>query len=110
MSIEKLAFNHHQIFMAGGAALGCSYRWPGGQYCVIHTDRGILGCGIYDCAIATKFGIVLAICRGTPDNPLREPNDLLNANVAEVSHPAANLGIEVGMRGSDALRILLGDK
>lgn len=110
MSTEELTYTHEQIKLDEGTALGCSYRWPGGQYCVIHTDRGILGCGIYDCSIASKFGIVLAICRGTPTNPLCKPGDLLSASVAEVSQPAADLGIQIGMRGSVALGLLLRGK
>jgi uncharacterized protein YunC (DUF1805 family) len=107
MSIEKLAYRHEPLQFDKGLALGCSYRWPGGQYCAIHTDRGIVACGIYDCEIATKFGIVLAIARGTPEHPLCEPEDLLQARIAEVSAPASNLGICIGMRGSEALDKLL---
>lgn len=109
MSIEKLAYRHEHIVFEKGIALGCSYRWPGGQYCAIQTDRGIFACGIYDCEIATKFGIVLAIARGTPERPLCEPEDLLLARVAEVSGPAKDLGICVGMLGTEALdRLLVG--
>lgn len=107
MSIDKLDCRHEEMSFPAGKAMGCSYCWPGGQYCVIHTDRGILGCGIYDCEIATKFGIALAICRGTPQHPLCQPEDLLEARVAEVSAPAAQLGIQVGMLGRDALELLM---
>ena len=31
-----------------GRAVGSSYRWEGGQYCAIHTARGVVGCGIFD--------------------------------------------------------------
>jgi uncharacterized protein YunC (DUF1805 family) len=107
MSIEKLSFRNEPMQFEKGTALGCSYRWPGGQYCAFHTDRGIFACGIYDCHIASEFGLVVAVARGTPANPLCEPEDLLKARVAEVSEPARRLGIEVGMLGSDALDILL---
>jgi uncharacterized protein YunC (DUF1805 family) len=107
MSIENLNYRHEPMQFDKGTALGCSYRWPGGQYCAIHTDRGIFACGIYDCKIASKFGIALAIARGTPEHPLCQPEDLLQATVAEVSEPASQLGIRIGMRGSEALDILL---
>ncbi len=107
MSIENLAYRCEAMQFDKGQALGCSYRWPGGQYCAIHTDRGIVACGIYDCEIATKFGIVLAIARGTPSHPLCEPEDLLLARVAQISEPAEKLGIRVGMLGRDALDVLL---
>ena len=28
-----------------GQAVGASYRWEGGQYCAIHTARGVVACG-----------------------------------------------------------------
>lgn len=90
-----------------GAAVGTSYRWPGGQYCAIHTERGFIGCGIYDVHTAGEFGIVVAIARGTPEQPLCEPEDLLPARIVEVSEPARRLGIEPGMTGLEALDLLL---
>lgn len=107
MSIDHLQASQRVLKTAHGEVLGCSYRWPGGQYCAIHTDRGLLGCGLYDCAIATRFGMALAIARGTPEHPLFEPEDLLTARVAEVSEAAARLGIAVGMTGEAALQRLL---
>jgi uncharacterized protein YunC (DUF1805 family) len=107
MGIEALRVRHEVIQTPEGDAVGCSYHWPGGQYCVIHTDRGILGCGIYDCDIATRFQMAVAICRGTPESPLRQPEDLLAAQIAEVSREAAILGIQPGMLGREALRLFL---
>ncbi len=107
MSIEKLNNSQRILKTANGDVLGCSYRWPGGQYCAIHTDRGIVGCGIYDCETASRFGMAVAIARGTPERPLVEPEDLLEARIVEMSQPAAKLGIAVGMTGAEALRQML---
>lgn len=107
MSTEGLVCKQQLMHLEEGQAIGLSFRWPGGQYCVIQTDRGLLGCGIYDCRIATQFGMAVAICRGTPAHPLCEPEDLLKAYVAEVSQPAEQLGIRVGMQGSQAVGLLL---
>lgn len=93
-----------------GQALGSSFRWPGGQYCAIHTDRGFIGCGIYDVQTAGEFGIAVAIARGTPQKPLCEPEDLYQAKIVEVSEPAKQLGISPGMTGIDALGKLLAAK
>lgn len=90
-----------------GPAIGASYRWPGGQYCAIHTVRGIVGCGIFDVNIASEFGMAVAIARGTPANPLCEPEDLYQAKIVAVSEPARELGIEPGMTGSEALAKML---
>ncbi len=108
MSISQLQYRHQTIHSSGGEALGSSYRWPGGQYCVIHTDRGILACGIYDCRIATEFGLAVAIARGTPQHPLSQPEELLSARIAEVSQAAESMGIRVGMSGQEALDLMLG--
>ena len=110
MSIQQLQANQRVMQTPYGEVLGCSYRWPGGQYCAIHTDRGILGCGIYDSTIATKFGYAVAVARGTPQLPLCEPEDLLSAKIADVSQLAAELGVEPGMTGLQALEWLLSAK
>lgn len=92
-----------------GRALGSSYAWPGGQYCAIHTHRGVVGCGIYDVRVAGQFGMAVAIARGTPAHPLRTPEDLLSARILEVSPQATALGIVPGMTGAEAVdRMLAG--
>lgn len=90
-----------------GAAIGASYRWPGGQYCAIHTARGMVGCGIFDVHVAGEFGMAVAIAKGTPAKPLVEPEDLYPAKIVAVSEPAKKLGIEPGMTGLEALARLL---
>ena len=90
-----------------GAAIGASYRWPGGQYCAIHTARGVLGCGLFDVQVASEFGMAVAIAKGTPQQPLVEPEDLYQAKIVAVSEPARQLGINPGMSGSEALEKLL---
>jgi uncharacterized protein YunC (DUF1805 family) len=101
---------HHRVLQTPhGEALGASYRWSGGQYCAIHTHRGLVGCGIYDVRIAGEFGMAVAIARGTPQCPLREPEDLYQARIVEVSEPAARLGIQPGMTGLEALARLLSE-
>lgn len=98
---------HRTLDTPHGQAIGASYRWPGGQYCAIHTHRGLVGCGIYDVAVAGEFGMAVAIARGTPAHPLCEPEDLFAARIVEVSAPAAQLGIQPGMTGMEALAKLL---
>lgn len=92
-----------------GEAIGTSYRWPGGQYCAIHTSRGLVGCGIYNCDVAGEFGMAVAIAKGTPAKPLCVPEDLFEARIVEVSEPARKLGITPGMTGMEALGRLLDD-
>ncbi len=106
-SLSKLQSAQRVISTDHGEVLGCSYRWPSGQYCAIHTERGILGCGLYDCSVGSQFGMAIAIARGTPEHPLFEPEDLLAAWVTEVSAPAEKLGISPGMTGADAVKCLV---
>ena len=51
--------------------------------------------------------MVFAIAKGTPETPLREPEDLYNARIVSVSTAAAKLGIEIGMTGLETLEKLL---
>jgi uncharacterized protein YunC (DUF1805 family) len=90
-----------------GCAVGISNRWHKGQYCTILTEAGLVGCGIYDVKTAAEFGQAVAIARGTPQHPLVEPEDLFEAKIVEATPQARALGIQVGMRGRDAVELLL---
>ena len=90
-----------------GSAIGISNRWRRGQYCVILTEAGLVGCGIYDLKTAAEFGQAVAIARGTPQQPLVEPEDLFNARIVEATPQARELGIQVGMTGREAVELLL---
>ena len=92
-----------------GKAVGSSYRWEGGQYCAIHTARGVVGCGIFDIACANEFGMAFALAKGTPEQPLLDPEDLYEASIVRVSEAARALGIEEGMTGMEALVRMLRD-
>ena len=92
-----------------GIVIGASYAWDGGQYCVIHTPRGVVGCGIFDIACANTFGMAYAIARGTPEHPLRKPEDLYDASLVDVSEAAQQLGIRPGMTGMQAIEKLMAD-
>ena len=90
-----------------GCAIGISNRWHQGQYCTILTETGLVGCGIYDVKTAGEFGQVVAIARGTPENPLVEPEDLYDAKIVDLTAPARDLGIQIGMTGREAVEIML---
>jgi uncharacterized protein YunC (DUF1805 family) len=90
-----------------GCAIGLSHRWRQGQYCTILTEAGLVGCGIYDVHTAAKFGQAVAIARGTPQNPLVNPEDLFDAKIVEATPQAQELGIRIGMTGREAVELLL---
>ena len=90
-----------------GVALGVSNLWVNGQYCTIFTPFGLVGCGIYDMETPAEFGQAIAIAKGTPDQPLVTPHDLLDAKIVDMTPKAKEIGIEVGDSGRDAVEKML---
>jgi uncharacterized protein YunC (DUF1805 family) len=86
-----------------GPVLGASFRWEGGQYCVLHTPRGLVGCGIFDIETPNEFGQAIAIAKGTPAKPLCEPEELFTAKIVDMTDAAAKMGVKVGMTGLEAV-------
>jgi uncharacterized protein YunC (DUF1805 family) len=99
--------SHRNLDFANGTAIGMSHRWHQGQYCSILTKAGIVGCGIYDLETPAEFNQAIAIAKGTPDNPLCEPEDLFDAKIVGCTPRAAALGIHVGMTGKEAVELML---
>jgi len=95
------------IQFQNGSAIGISNRWRQGQYCVLLTEAGLVGCGIYDIKTAAEFSQAVAIARGTPQQPLVEPEDLLDAKIVDATPQARALGVRVGMTGREAVETLL---
>lgn len=98
---------HREMQFAGGIALGLAQRWIGGQCCAIQTAAGIVGCGIYDLHTPAEFGQAIAIAKGTPAQPLSEPEDLLDARIVGCTPKAESLGIRPGMTGREAVEKML---
>jgi catechol 2,3-dioxygenase-like lactoylglutathione lyase family enzyme/uncharacterized protein YunC (DUF1805 family) len=98
---------HRTLQFQHGAAIGMSHRWHQGQYCSILTEAGIVGCGIYDLKTPAEFDQAIAIAKGTPANPLTEPEDLFDAKIVGVTPKAESLGIRVGMKGREAVELML---
>ena len=98
-----------EIATPHGPVIGSAYAWDGGQYCAIHTSRGVVGCGIYDIACADEFGMAFAVAKGTPEHPLCEPEDLYEAKIVAASRATMKMGIAVGMTGLEALEKMIPD-
>jgi uncharacterized protein YunC (DUF1805 family) len=107
MADELPRSTQRKMQFSGGTAIGLSHRWQGGQYCSILTRAGIVGCGIYDMVTPAEFGQAIAIARGTPANPLVEPEDLLAARIVDCTPKAKQFGIEIGMTGQEAVERML---
>jgi len=105
---EKLPrVTQREMQFKGGTAIGMSQRWIGGQCCAIQTAAGIVGCGIYALDVPAEFGQAIAIARGTPANPLAEPEDLLDAKIVGCTPKAETFGIKPGMTGREAVERML---
>lgn len=98
---------NRELQFENGTAIGISNRWEQGQYCTILTAAGIVGCGIYDLETAAEFGQAIAIAKGTPENPLVEPEDLYDAKIVGTTPKAESFGIQVGMTGKEAAELML---
>lgn len=98
---------NRELQFTNGKAIGISNRWEKGQYCSILTESGIVGCGIYDLKTAAEFGQAIAIAKGTPENPLVEPEDLFDAKIVGATPKAESLGIKTGMTGREATELML---
>ncbi len=90
-----------------GSAIGISNRWINGQYCSILTPVGIVGCGIYDMKVPAEFNQALAVAQGTPEVPLVDPEDLLDAEIVRCTPRAQAMGIRPGMCGREAVELML---
>lgn len=99
--------NRKEMQFENGTAIGTGQLWSHGQYCSILTRAGIVGCGIYDLETAAEFGQAIAIAKGTPENPLVVPEDLLEAKIVGTTPQAAALGIQVGCTGKEAVELML---
>ena len=99
--------SNRELTFENGTAIGMSHRWHKGQYCSILTKAGIVGCGIYDVETPAEFDQAIAIAKGTPQNPLCEPEDLFEAKIVDVTPKAGELGIEIGMTGKQAVELML---
>ena len=98
---------NRELQFQNGQAIGMSHRWHKGQYCTILTAAGIVGCGIYDLVTPAEFGQAIAIAKGTPENPLCEPEDLYEATIVGCTPRAKELGIKEGMTGKEAVELML---
>ncbi len=90
-----------------GRCIGHRAQWQGGMYCSIITNRGLIGCGAYDVMCLGRAQHIVAISRGTKKNPYIHPEQLLEAKIMDLTEEARKVGIRKGMKGKDALKILL---
>ena len=67
---------------------------------VIRGSKGFLGCGYINCETCNKTGEACAVVTGVKTHA-----EMLNAEIKAVSTEAARLGVQIGMKGEEALEI-----
>ena len=91
MSMESIRFGQTELE---------AYRIPNvnATILLVKAPHGALGCGYFDVNTANKCGDVMAVVRGVASF-----DDMMNAEVQEVSEKAAELGVIPGISGREAL-------
>jgi uncharacterized protein YunC (DUF1805 family) len=66
---------------------------------LITAEKGFVMCGFLNVESAEKLGVAAAVISG-----VKTFEDVLNGQVKALTTKAKNLGVEVGMKGTDALK------
>jgi uncharacterized protein YunC (DUF1805 family) len=84
----------------GKACLGLKVDLPESPpLLLIVAEKGFVMCGFLNIEAAEKLGVSAALVSG-----VKSFEDVLNAEVKAATTKAKNLGIEAGMKGSEALK------
>jgi uncharacterized protein YunC (DUF1805 family) len=68
---------------------------------IVIADEGFIMCGFLNVEAAEKLGVAAAMVSG-----VKTFDDVLNANVKAVTSKAETLGVKVGMKGAEALKLM----
>lgn len=68
---------------------------------LIVAEKGVVMCGFLNVDAAERLGVAAAVVSG-----VKSFEDVLNAEVKAVTSKAKSLGVDVGMKGADALKCL----
>ena len=69
---------------------------------LIIAEKGFVMCGFLNMEAAEKLGVCAAVVSG-----VKTFEDVLNGQVKAATPKARNLGVEVGMKGIDALKCMI---
>ena len=87
-----------QIQLENGCALGLSFEMQKYNLLVIRTNKGFLMCGYLNINAAEELGDTAAKVKG-----VKSFEDMLKAQVVEITEMARRLGIKPWMTGREAL-------
>jgi len=83
--------------LEGIEKLGLELKLP---LLILRGTKGFLACGYINVEMTKKTGEACAIVRGVQDY-----DDMLEATVVAVSEAAGELGVQMGMKGANALEL-----
>ena len=90
-----------QIQLENGCALGLRFEMQKYPLLVIRAEKGFLMCGYLNVSAAESLGDAAAKVKG-----VQSFEDMLKAQIVEVTQQARELGVELGMTGKEALENL----
>lgn len=96
------------IAIGGHVALGVEVKLPKTTLLAVATELGYIMCGALDVALLNDKLRERQIVAGRALG-VRTLEDLLAAPLESVTHRAAELGIVPGMKGADAIALMLGE-
>ena len=101
MQIEYLSPDHALITDAGVSVDAYCLELGSANLIFVKTSSGIVGCGFFDLATFEQFGIPAAKVTG-----ISTIEDLLKGSVSATTPAAVLRGVNPGMSGEEAVRIL----
>lgn len=94
------------VLESGDTVIGVEVKLPKTTLLSISTDRGYIMCGALDVSLLNERLRDREIIAGRAVG-VRTLEELMEAPLESVTHKAESLGIVAGMKGSEALRLMI---
>lgn len=94
------------LSLDGAVVTAVTVELPGTRLTAISTGKGYIMCGALDVGVLNTLLADRRVVAGRAFG-VRSPQDLLEAPLTDVTDAARALGVKPGMKGSEALRLML---
>lgn len=92
-----------QVKVGANACLGVRVEIPDSPpLLLVVAEKGFVMCGFLNVEVAERLGVAAAMVSG-----VKSFEDVLDAEVKAATSKAKSLGVKTGMRGLEALRLML---
>ena len=92
--------------LAGKKVEGFAYSFGPVSLVFARTDKGMIGCGLFDIAVFDRFNLPAAKMKAADGGLIQTVEDLLAATAREVNQSGQRAGIQTGMSGREILEKL----